>query len=457
VDDKFISLQSIGAQSISPRQSRSVLWKVLMILGLIVGLLIPLNMIGATIAERQRSKLQAQETIAQSWAPGQTVIGPVLVVPYKENIATVDMLGNKQSHSSEGRAYIFPQQFQAGIELMPETRNRGIYQSVVYTSAFQTKGSFNLKTIEELNIPKENILWKEAIIAFGIPGMKGISQRPEFSLQGKSLELLPGINGVSFMKSGLHTPVALTEGQTNVPFTLSLSLRGSQFFSMIPIGKQNTITMNSSWASPSFIGNILPTSREVSGKGFRATWEQPYFSRGYGQSFIDAQDLQIRLTESAIGVQLLDPVDSYRQSDRAIKYSVLFLVLTFATFFLFEVISKYRLHVFQYLLVGCALSLFSLLLIAISEVSRFELAYGIASIGIISTITLYSKAILGKIRQHAEWLIGGLLGLLYTYLYVLLQLEDLSLLFGSIGLFVVLALMMYVTRNIDWYNEQIPA
>jgi inner membrane protein len=451
MQEDFISLQNIAAQKSPPRKSRSVLWKVLMILGLIVGLLIPLNMVGSTIAERQRNKTEAQETIAQSWAPGQTVIGPVLVVPYKGGMA-----GDKQSHPSQSRAYIFPQQFQADTQLIPETRNRGIYQSVVYTSAFKTKGAFNLKTIEALNIPKENIIWKEAFIAFGIPGMKGVSQRPEFSLQGKSLELLPGVNGVSFMTAGLHTPVSLIEGQTNVPFNLSLSLRGSQFFSMIPIGKQNLITMNSSWTSPSFIGNILPTSREISAKGFQATWGQPYFSRNYGQSFTEVSDLQLRLNESAIGVQLLNPVDSYRQSDRAIKYSVLFLVLTFATFFLFEVISKYRLHLFQYLLVGCALSLFYLLLIAISEVSRFELAYCIASIGIISIITLYSKAILGKIRRHAEWLIGSLLGLLYTYLYVLLQLEDLSLLFGSIGLFVVLALIMYVTRNIDWYNEQIP-
>lgn len=132
-------------------------------------------------------------------------------------------------------------------------------------------------------------------------------------------------------------------------------------------------------------------------------------------------------------------------------------MLTFATYFLFEVISRYRLHPFQYLLVGCAISLFYLLLIAISEVSRFEFAYGIASVATITVITLYSKAILGKIRRHAQWLIGGLLSILYTYLYVLLQLEDLSLLFGAIGLFLVLAIIMYVTRNIDWYNEHLPA
>jgi inner membrane protein len=458
MDEDFISLQSISISKESPRKAQSVLWKVLMIIGLILGLLIPLNRIGATIAERQIAKSRVQAEIAQTWATEQTILGPVLVVPYKGRIDEyLNDQGQKQLRSNKEFAYIFPQQFQADIDIKPETRSRGIYQSVIYTSDLKAKGAFNLKTIEELGIPKGSILWKEAFIAFGIPSMKGINKRPEFSVQGKQLELLPGVNGVSFINSGLYTPVALSADQSNVPFNLMLSLKGSQSFSIIPVGKQNTITLSSAWASPSFIGGTLPSSRQLNNKGFRATWEIPYFARGYGQSFTDVSTIQTRIVESSVGVQLLNPVDSYRQSDRAIKYSVLFLVLTFSTFFLFEIISKYRLHPFQYLLVGCALSLFYLLLIAISEVSYFETAYGIASLAIISVTTLYCKAILGKIRAHAQWIIGGLLTILYAYLYVLLQLEDLSLLFGSIGLFVVLMVMMYVTRNIDWYNEQISA
>lgn len=160
------------------------------------------------------------------------------------------------------------------------------------------------------------------------------------------------------------------------------------------------------------------------------------------------------LEASAVGTELMTPVDFYRQVDRVIKYGVLFLVLTFATYFIFEIISNKRLHPFQYLLIGCSIILFYLLLLAFAEVIGFGGAYGIASLATIASISLYSHAILGKIQKRAALLVAGLLSVLYGYLYVLLQLEDWSLLFGAIGLFAVLATIMYITRNVDWYHEQ---
>ena len=436
----------------------SVMWKVVMIIFLIIGLLIPLGLINFTIYDRQATKTKVQDEIAQTWAGQQTLLGPILVVPYKDTYQSVNDKGQKEMLTTTARAYILPEHYQVNTIIHPESRKRGIYESIVYTSTVTANGSFHLNAIKELGINSKNILWGQSFVTLGIPSTKGIDQRPVFVVDGKSTELLPGVNGSSVTSSGLYTPIALSEKQTEIPFNLKLSLRGSQTISVIPIGKQNTITMTSQWASPSFVGASLPSSRTVTSQSFSATWDIPYFARSYGQSFKDVtEDLQTHITESAVGVELLNPVDGYRQSDRAVKYGVLFLVLTFATFFLFEVISQSRLHMFQYLLVGCAIALFYLLLIAISEVSAFQVAYGVASLAIVSAITLYSKAILGKIRKHAEWIIGGLLSVLYTYLYVLLQLEELSLLFGAIGLFVVLAVMMYITRNIDWYNEQVPA
>lgn len=436
-----------------PKKPRSVIWKVLTIALLILGLLIPLTLIGGVIAERQTAKQQVQAEIAQTWASEQTILGPVLAIPYQVSQEYYNEKGQKQVRNTRELAYILPQHFEAESHINPERRYRGIYQSIVYVTDLSAQGSFNPRTIEELGLPKASILWKEAFIVFGIPSMKGIHKKPVFEMREKRVELLPGVNGVPYINAGLYSPVAISESQANIPFRINFSLKGSQAFSIIPVGKQNTITLSSSWASPSFIGSTLPSSRNVTAKGFKATWEIPYFARNYGQAFIAMSDIQARIAESAVGVQLLTPVDSYRQSDRAVKYGILFLVLTFATFFLFEIIGQYKLHPFQYLLVGCALSLFYLLLIAISEVSQFELAYGVASIATISAITLYSKAILGKVRQSAQWVIGGLLSILYIYLFVLLQLEALSLLFGAIGLFIVLAVIMYVTRNIDWYNE----
>ncbi len=435
----------------------SVMWKVVMIIFLIIGLLIPLGMINFTIYDRQATKTKVQEEIAQSWGGPQTLLGPVLVVPYKAPYQTVNDEGQKENLTSTQLAYILPQQYGVNTNIDSDIKKRGIYDSIVYTSTYAATGTFNLNAIKALGLNSKNILWGQAFMAIGIPSMKGIDKQHDLFVNGKLTDLLPGVNGVSFISAGLHAPIALSETQAEIPFNLKLTLKGSQVFSVIPIGKQNTIKMTSDWASPSFVGANLPSNHSVTQQGFQAVWDIPYYARSYGQSFMDTPDLQNQIMKSAVGVELLNPVDGYRQSDRAVKYGVLFLVLTFATFFLFEVISKSRLHMFQYLLVGCAIALFYLLLIAISEVCDFQIAYGIASLAIVSAITLYAKAILGKIRKHAEWIIGGLLSVLYTYLYVLLQLEELSLLFGAIGLFVVLVVMMYITRNIDWYNEQVPA
>lgn len=429
------------------------MWKILMMFGLIVGLLIPLTMISGLINERQVTKQKVVEEISQTWAGQQSLIGPVLAVPYKI-ISTQEIDKQKKVIETRNIAFLLPQQYQVQSKLKPEVRYRGIYQSVVYSSHLTAQGNFDLSAIKELNIEPQNILWKEAWINIGISSTKGISQHPELNWQSKTVELLPGVNGVSFLSTGLYAPVSINPEQRNMAFKLNLSLKGSEALSIVPIGKQNTLQISSTWRSPSFIGNTLPGARQVNQDGFAASWEIPYFARDYGQVFTNTSNISQQFTNSAIGVQLLTPVDSYRQTDRAIKYGILFLVLTFSTYFLFEIIGKHRLHSFQYLLIGLAISLFYLLLLAVSEVAPFGWAYGLASFGIILVITLYSKAILCQVHKHAEYLIGALLVILYSYLYILLQLEDLSLLFGAIGLFIVLAIVMYVTRNIDWYGEQ---
>lgn len=436
-----------------PSKPKSIMWKVFTIIGLILLLLIPLYMINGVISERQQTKEQVMSEIASTWGGQQRLLGPILAVPYRTT-TTYDINGQKKALTTRKVAYVLPKQYQVNSQLKPEVRYRGIYQSVVYTSQLTAEGSFDLKAIQELDIPPECFLWKEAFITVGIPNTKGIHQRPVFKWQHQPVELLPGVNGSNFIGTGLYAPVIASAAQDNIPFTLKLSLNGSEDLSIVPVGKQNTLQIASDWKSPSFIGPTLPTRRKVDENGFTATWEIPYFARDYSQAFTDTAQIQERMTESMVGVQLLTPVDSYRQTERAIKYGILFLVLTFSTYFLFEVIAKHRLHPFQYLLIGLDISLFYLLLLAFSEIVAFGIAYAIASFGIISAITLYSKAIVGSIHKHAPTLIGSLLVILYGYLYILLQQEDMSLIFGALGLFAVLSIMMYVTRQIDWYNEQ---
>jgi inner membrane protein len=432
-----------------------VIWKIGSIIFLTLLMLIPLGMIAGTIEERQSNRNSVQQEIAQTWAGEQTLLGPVLVVPYLYYEEIKDENGRKQKKQMQSYAYVLPEQYRVQSKLKPEIRYRGIFQATVYASDLFIEGKINPHTIDELGIPAKDIQWNKAYLLVNIPFTKGITRQPIIKWQGKPINLLPGTNNSSLMSSGLYTPVPIqAEKLQSIPFQMDLSLNGSQRISFVPIGKQNDFDMSSSWRSPSFIGNTLPTERTIDDKGFNATWQILYFSRSYGQAFTFNPDLLSQMQASSVGVELLSSVDYYRQAERAVKYGVLFIVLTFATYFIFEVISSYRLHPFQYFLVGCSLSLFYLLLIALVEVMGFVWAYTLASVATIASISLYSKAILGKIRKGASLMIAGLLGALYSYLYVLLQLEDLSLLFGTIGLFVVLGVLMYVTRNIDWYNEQ---
>lgn len=431
---------------------KSIMWKVFTIIGLTLLLLIPLGMIGGVIGERQVNQDKVELDISQTWGGEQSLLGPVLAIPYK-TVISQDAQGQKKVEI-RNVAYLLPQQYQVDAKIAPEVRDRGIYQSIVYRSGLKAQGTFSLKALQQLNIASERFLWQQAYVCIGIPSTNGIEKRPDLTWQNKPLEMLPGIGDASFLGTGLYAPVTLDPTQDNMPFRLNIALRGSKSLMLAPLGKQNTLTMDSSWTSPSFVGSLLPTTRAVSKQGFNARWDIPYFARNYNQAFIDTIHIPQQLTASTVGVQLLTPVDSYRQTDRAIKYGLLFLVLTFSTYFLFEIIGKHRFHPFQYLLIGLAISLFYLLLLALSEVIQFMGAYVAASVGIIVSITLYSKAILRSAGKFPPLLIGSLLTVLYTYLYVLLQLEDLSLLFGALGLFVVLSLIMYLTRHIDWYSEQ---
>jgi inner membrane protein len=451
------SLAERLSEATKPSKHRPIMLKIGVIVILILGLLIPLSMISGVISERQSHKDEVTGAIADTWGKGQLIIGPILVVPYKAIHSGGG--GEVEKQISTEFAYLLPKEYRVKSNLKSSIRYRGIYKSVVYTSNLDDDGKFDLNDLRELKIAEDAFVWKDAFVIISVPQPKSIQSPPTLKWADKFIDVLPGTHGVGLFDVGLYAPVNCDPAEKDIPFSIKLSLKGSDSFSLAPIGKQNKLEISADWPTPSFTGGILPSNRTITHDGFSALWEIPYFARSYPQTFVATADSANQigrkpLEDSRVGVSLYSPIDFYRQADRATKYGILFLTLTFATYFLLEIIAKCRLHPFQYLLVGCALCLFYLMLIAFAEVIGFNKAYILASVSVIGTITLYSQAILGKVRRHFQFVIAGLLALLYGYLYILLQLEDLSLLFGTIGLFIVLAVIMYVTRNIDWYSEQ---
>lgn len=435
-----------------PKRKDSVLLKMLAIGLLILALGIPLMMVRGQISERQQRRDSVVSEVSSTWGNAQTLGGPVLTVPYQ--VHSRDDKGKVVSTSTY-LAYFLPETLKVDGRLFPELRRRGIFEVAVYRADLHVSGIFQRPSFAEWEIPEKDVLWDKAWLSIGVPDMRGIRRNVRLVWAGRALQFAPGGGVTGLWSTGLRVPVpGLGLERQTYSFAFDLALRGSQQLCFLPFGKQSTVALRSSWPDPSFSGGFLPESRSVTSKGFEAAWSVPYFGRSYPQQWREGEQEQLvpgnALQESAFGVELYQPVDVYQKTERSVKYGMLFLVLTFLAFFLFEVFSPVALHPMHYLLVGSALCLFYVLLLSISEHIPFAAAYGIASAGILVLISGYSLAILdGKRRALA---MSGMLVILYGYLYVLLQAEDYALLLGSIGLFVILALVMFLTRKVDWYS-----
>jgi inner membrane protein len=439
----------------APAQRRpfrdSVLFKMIVIGVLMLALLIPLAMVRGLITERQARHDQTATEVANSWGMAQTLAGPVLRVPYL--LRGKDENGKMQVWTVN--ALFLPEDLAITGQVNPERRSRGIFEVAVYRARLSWKGTFRQPSLAAWGVAPEDVLWDQAELAFGVPDMRGLRRSVKVSWAGQDLALVPGGAVEGLWTSGLRTRVAGLGGGAEgkiYPFAFDLVLDGSRSLKFLPLGQQTTVTLSSPWPDPSFVGAYLPETRQVGEKGFDATWSVPYFGRSYPQQWRSTEATTVApqeaLDASAFGVDLFLPVDAYQKTERSLKYGMLFLLLTFLTFFLYEVFNPFSLHPLQYLLVGSALILFYLLLLSISEHAPFAVAYAVASVATILLIGGYSAAILrGRLRALGT---SAALAALYGYLYVLLQAEDYALLLGSVGLFAILALVMFVTRKIDW-------
>ncbi|HRO46175.1 cell envelope integrity protein CreD [Agriterribacter sp.] len=414
---------------------------------LILFMLIPAIFIMNLVSERADRQQAVAKEVSSRWATNQTFTGPLLVIPYRESVKTDD--GKTTVYKKY--AYFLPDLLKINGELQPQIRHRSIYDIVVYRTDMQVEGHFSPVSTQLLNIPEEDLQLHEAFVCIGLTDFRGIEDQLSLLWNETSAVFNAGMPDDRIIKNGLHTPVAigyddLTRSNT---FKLQLHLRGSENLSFTPVGKTTNVNITSAWTNPSFDGSFLPVhTPEINDNGFSAGWKVQHLNRSYPQSWKDGN---YNVADSKFGITLLQPVDSYAKTMRSVKYAILFIALTFGLYFFLEVLQKRTVHPIQYVLVGLALSIFYTLLLSISEYTAFNIAYSIAASATVALITLYTKSIFHQWKIAA--LFGALLTVLYTFIFVLLQLRDGALLFGSIGLFILLAAAMYYSRKINWYGQ----
>lgn len=412
-------------------------------------LLIPTEMIKNLILERESTKNEAISEVSSKWAEAQTITGPFISIPYYRYVKEVSKNDSTEKIVQiKEYIHILPSELKISGDINPEKRHRGIYDIVVYNSKLDIAGTFNKFDISALDIPAKNILFDKAEFVVGINDLRGIEEQVTLSWGSEEVFFNPGVSSNDVVTSGINAVLNINPSDSSsYNFKLSLDLKGSQLLYFTPVGKVTDINLASEWQNPSFNGAFLPDNREVTESGFKANWNVLHLNRNFPQMWVGSQHY---VSDSAFGIDLLVPVDNYQKSYRSIRYAILFIVFTFLVFFFIEVLNKVFIHPIQYILVGVALIVFYTLLLSLSEHMTYNLAFIVSALSTLLLITGYVKAILKSFKFAL--LISGILTVLYTFIFVIIQLQDYALLIGSIGIFIILGLVMYFSRKIDWYG-----
>ena len=418
--------------------------KMIIVTVMAIFLLIPSFMIQQIIQERITLSQNVKNELYEQWGGRQVVAGPVLNVPYSVKVADEN---NKVVNEKHGVAHFLPETLKTEGVLNPEKRKRGIYEVVVYQSKLKLKGSFAQPDVSQLDLQDATYHWNAAYFTIGISDMRGIKNLPELVVNGQKFKVDPGVADTDLFKSGITVKAGHLNLMESMNFEMDLVLNGSEDLSVEALGKTSDVTMKSDWSQPSFTGGFLPANRQVGTGGFTANWQVTHLNRNFPQQW---PDRKYNTHEANLGVELLIPIDHYQKSMRSAKYAILFIALNFIVLIFIEIRSRMRIHPFQYSLVAFALLIFYALLTSIGEQIGFNLAYLVSAIAVTTLISWFTFTILrnSKLMVSVTLLQTGL----YLFLFTILQLQDYALLAGSIGLFVILALIMYGSQQIKWYS-----
>ena len=451
--------------------TQSLTFKGIMIALLTLLLLIPGAMIQNLIKERQERSRETVQKINDKWSRSQTLCAPLLLVPY----TTTKFDKEQKPYYEEHTLYITPKELKINASLTPVERYYGIFKAILYKSDIHFEGNFS--ELPNLKIENSELHFDKAQIAIGVTDLRGVSQNPDFKIGDKTLETTVGevkffsvsenLVSEDITKYGLRKSYSSNEnisgkslivnlkdiGLTDslpqsLNFSCIMKLNGSGAINFIPIGQYTAVTVSGQWRSPSFIGSFSPEST-VDKEQFTATWSILSFNREIPETWSDNNIAD--LGNNSFGVNLIETVDHYQQNMRSAKYALMFIALTFIVFFFVEIFTKKPIHIFQYVLVGIALILFYSLLLSLSEQIGFGWAYLVASVATILMITIYFNSLIKQ--KNATFILAGILLTLYAFLYIILQVEDFALLFGSIFLFVILGVIMFVSNKIKFGKQ----
>jgi inner membrane protein len=412
---------------------------------------IPIGLISHTIDERRERRDTAIAEVTRTWGGAQEVLGPVLTIPYTRRWIDEE----KVAHEVVIQRRVLPRDLRITGQARIEMRRRGIFDVPLYVADLHVEGTYVFPAEgahASMSSADGAAGWDRAQLAIGLSDVGAIRAASSLRLGGVDHALAPGPGAAGFLETGLHAAVPEARPGVTLPFSVDLTIGGHGRLSFVPIGDETAVELASTWPHPSFDGAALPVERRVEARGFGAKWHRLHLGRNFPSTWNDGEISRAQLSAAAFGVTLLSPVDTYRSNDRAVKYQLLFIGLTFLAFTLIELLAALRVHPIQYLLVGFALCLFFLLLLSLSEHVGFGRAYVTAAVATVALIGGYVRVVLGDARRGLA--VGALLSALYGFLFVLLRIEEYALLVGSIGLFFVLALVMTLTRRVNWYEPR---
>ncbi len=437
---------------------------------LILLMLIPTIFINNLVTERQERQQQVVREVSNKWAMAQTLSGPFLVVPYNYSMT------NKEGKTVPAKKNIIllPEDLHVTGTIQPEERKRSIYTVLLYKTDLIFKGNFNIHIPD--NIIQANLDFKNSRLCFSLSDFKGIEEEMAVQFNHEKIHFSPGLPVGDLGETGLSAMVEFDSSHLNMPvqFQLSMKLKGSSQLHFMPLSANSIFQLSSTWPNPSFDGNVIPGKHNISETGFSAQWDFSQANLPFGTVIAENELKQFRTAQNypaqntmqeetvpnnflqndlSFGVSLVQPADQYGQTLRSVKYAILFIGLSFAFFFIIEIMQKKPFHPVQYVLVGLALVIFYTLLLSFSEYILFDYAYLIAALATVLLISIYVKS------HFKNWKTAGIffcmLSGLYGFIFILIRLEDTALIVGSIGLFVILAIVMFASRKINWYGNTI--